>query len=360
MSTSQLFAISGPIYASFFFGTLLTTAFYGVVCMQTYDNDPLGMKIFVATMWAIQSVHEALSVSAVYKYIMAGLDSPSSFLNGNPELIALVAAPTQCFFIYRLYVFSNGKIVAPLVLVRTMQFNNLNKLSKYQYHILLLGTISFSIAAGIDVLIAIFMTFLLIRQRIATGFAGTAHMLQLLAIFAVNTGIWTATFALLIIILLHLFPDKAYYSIFVIPLGSVYCNTLLANLNVRTYLKGAGSTFTVDISLSSARSTLRVLDRAEDNRQTKVLSSGVWKTTETVVFSDGNRSTTAENTCNIETKVDYLPVILRDRSPCSSGGEKNGRMRCVYKSKLLLTVQKEKGSVRGQRSVTGLEYLPDG
>lgn len=36
----------------------------------------------------------------------------------------------------------------------------------------LLGTISFSIAAGIDVLIAIFMTFLLIRQRIATGFAG--------------------------------------------------------------------------------------------------------------------------------------------------------------------------------------------
>jgi len=325
MSTSQLFAISGPIYASFFFGTLLTTAFYGVVCMQTffyyvhYDNDPLGMKIFVATMWAIQSVHEALSVSAVYKYIMAGLDSPSSFLNGNPELILmfLVTHQHNVFFIYRLYVFSNGKIVAPLVLLALVLVSSVSyivyagkaiyiangvhviKLSTGNSGIFaLLGTISFSIAAGIDVLIAIFMTFLLIRQRIATGFAGTAHMLQLLAIFAVNTGIWTATFALLIIILLHLFPDKAYYSIFVIPLGSVYCNTLLANLNVRTYLKGAGSTFTVDISLSSARSTLRVLDRAEDNRQTKVLSSvrqGVWKTTETVVFSDGNRSTTAEN-----------------------------------------------------------------
>lgn len=36
----------------------------------------------------------------------------------------------------------------------------------------ILATLCFSIAAGIDVLIAMFMTFLLIRKRSATRFAG--------------------------------------------------------------------------------------------------------------------------------------------------------------------------------------------
>jgi hypothetical protein len=79
-----------------------------------------------------------------------------------------------------------------------------------------------SLAAVVDVLIAIAMTYLLVRKRAAaTGFAGqahstyrrenttecrsisSAHILHRLTIFAVNTGIWTAMFAVLSAILVR-------------------------------------------------------------------------------------------------------------------------------------------------------------
>jgi len=53
------------------------------------------------------------------------------------------------------------------------------------------------VSAAIDVLIAIALTFLLLRRRSTTGFASTAHILQRLTMFAVNTGLWTALFAVL-------------------------------------------------------------------------------------------------------------------------------------------------------------------
>ncbi|KAG6379582.1 hypothetical protein JVT61DRAFT_10087 [Boletus reticuloceps] len=44
------------------------------------------MKIFVAVLWALDTVHEALTVAGVYKYIIAGLINPSALLYTNPEL----------------------------------------------------------------------------------------------------------------------------------------------------------------------------------------------------------------------------------------------------------------------------------
>ncbi|KAF8547199.1 hypothetical protein OG21DRAFT_952330 [Imleria badia] len=66
-----------------------------------------------------------------------------------------------------------------------------------------IATSSLAVAAGVDVVIAVFLTFLLVRKRIATGYASTAHILQRLMLFAVNAGIWTATFALLSLVLVH-------------------------------------------------------------------------------------------------------------------------------------------------------------
>ncbi|KAH0835521.1 hypothetical protein J3R83DRAFT_9208, partial [Lanmaoa asiatica] len=64
-------------------------------------------------------------------------------------------------------------------------------------------TLQLSVAAGEDLLIAIFMTFLLFRERTANGLASTTHILQRLTVFAVNTGIWPATFAILTIVLVR-------------------------------------------------------------------------------------------------------------------------------------------------------------
>ena len=75
-------------------------------------------------------------------------------------------------------------------------------------------------------------------------------MIQHSIIFSIFTGIWTALFALLVMITVsrHLllsvlrpqvafqylgFPNTGIYLIFDLPLSSLYCNTLLANLNSR-------------------------------------------------------------------------------------------------------------------------------
>lgn len=103
--------------------------------------------------------------------------------------------------------------------------------------------------------------------------ASTAHILQRLIVFAVNTGTWTATFALLTIILvralrddrirlqpfliqtqqLHIFPSNLIYTVFGVPLCTVYCNTVLANLNARAYVRGETShVIGTDLSTSSS------------------------------------------------------------------------------------------------------------
>ncbi|KAH0830189.1 hypothetical protein J3R83DRAFT_1544 [Lanmaoa asiatica] len=106
-----------------------------------------------------------------------------------------------------------------------------------------------SVAAGVDISIAIALTYLLARRRIATGFKHSARVLQVLTVFAINSGIWTAIFALLTIILLRAFPSELIYVVFDFPLCSIYCNTLLANLNARSYIKNQASTLNVGADL---------------------------------------------------------------------------------------------------------------
>ena len=43
---------------------------------------------------------------------------------------------------------------------------------------------------------------------------------------------------------MHVYPTNALYGVFAIPLSSIYCNTLLANLNARLYMiTGDGMTY---------------------------------------------------------------------------------------------------------------------
>ena len=98
-------------------------------------------------------------------------------------------------------------------------------------------------------------------------------MLQRLTVFAVHTGTWTAVFALLSLLFvsiicrrrvhpqsvltshtwqLYVLPLENLYSVFGIPLCPVYCNTLLANLNARVYLKDGSIRGHISVASSAA------------------------------------------------------------------------------------------------------------
>ncbi|KAN0080021.1 hypothetical protein V8E55_009587 [Tylopilus felleus] len=356
MSANPLASLDGAVYAPLYFAAVLTTAFYGVSCMQTtelranprrffyyvhYPNDRRLMKIFVGVMWALDTIHEALTVAGVYKYIMAGLANPLTMVDEIPEIDASVALPTQAFFAYRIYIFSGNNILVPLLWVRlskrssrSVSLQTLGRLESnwersfctsvvailYEVksfysvngsiHVVgftviedhfftgkqSLATASLSVAAAVDVLIAIGMTFLLLRKQNAGGFADTAHILQRLTMFAVNTGSWTALFAVLSAIFTAVFRANALSAVFSIPLSSVYCNTLLANLNARTYIRGDGTTHNASTDLVTVRSPMSSEGKADNqSEETKITPPfarlKIRRTTEVVTFTDADRST---------------------------------------------------------------------
>ncbi|KAI9574192.1 hypothetical protein HD554DRAFT_2165700 [Boletus coccyginus] len=149
-------------------------------------------------------------------------------------------------------------------------------------------TSTFALAAAVDVLIAIAMTFLLLRQQAANGFASTTHILQRLVMFAVNTGIWTATFAVLALILLRAFPSTLLTAVFGYPQSSLYCNTLLANLNARAYIRGEAES-------SSAFNDTKADQQSGEVKFASPARHGIRRTTEVVTFVDLDRSVASED-----------------------------------------------------------------
>ncbi|KAI9574193.1 hypothetical protein HD554DRAFT_5795 [Boletus coccyginus] len=309
----------GPtIYGPLYFAIFISTGLYGITCMQTffyyvhYPKDSLRMKSFVAALWSLGTIHEAVTIAGVYKYIMAGLADPATVMDVEPELVfqillgTLIAVPAQGFFVYRIYVFSEGNIVAPILWAIQAIYQivaSILYVAKSLYSVdgsihvawttlddsFFTGIITSILALGavVDVLIAICMTFLLLRTRTANGFASTAHILQRLIMFAVNTGIWTATFAVLALILLRAFPLTLLIAVFGYPLSPLYCNTLLANLNARAYILGeAASSLAFDDTRADKQSEVKFAPPA---------CHGIQRTIEVVTFVDFDRSATPED-----------------------------------------------------------------
>ncbi|KAF8414846.1 hypothetical protein L210DRAFT_166934 [Boletus edulis BED1] len=288
-SSNPFIPFYGPAYGPLYLATLMSTGLYSVTCVQTffyyihYTSDSLRMKIFVAVLWALDTVHEALTVAGVYKWIIAGLIKPSAILYPNPELPLQLLS--EAFFVHRIYVFSGKNIIVPFlwaiqavcqIVVAILysakaiysvdgKLNVMGELALNDKFFMALSYTALSLAAAVDILIAISMTFLLLRTRSKAGIANTAHILQRLTLFAVNTGIWTATFSILTVIFLHLFPPAVlYYALFGIPLGSLYCNTLLANLNARAYILSGSMTPVFHGTMAEKRSEM-IFSPADQN-----------------------------------------------------------------------------------------------
>ncbi|KAI5885039.1 uncharacterized protein SCHCODRAFT_01109319 [Schizophyllum commune H4-8] len=90
-----------------------------------------------------------------------------------------------------------------------------------------------------DLTMAGLLTALLYRQHLKTPLKNTSEMLRRLLYFSINTGTWTAVFALLAIILsIRPVGDAYYWTMFDVAVCGIYSNTLLVNLNGRDYIVG--------------------------------------------------------------------------------------------------------------------------
>ncbi|KAF8961063.1 hypothetical protein BDZ97DRAFT_2077058 [Flammula alnicola] len=178
----------------------------------------------------------------------------------------LVALPTQFFFSSRIYRFGGGQwwfpvLLAPLILFQIVEGIVVtgflyNSLSSHQIiavastHALLIANIA--VGAGTDVIICVSL-FALLWKRYSTlensRLKATGSMLQRLILLSINTGSWTASIAIVTIAMVLAFPSNYIYVAFSFAMSPIYCNTLLANLNARDYVRNVEPDETVNLSV---------------------------------------------------------------------------------------------------------------
>jgi hypothetical protein len=172
----------------------------------------------------------------------------------GPVGVAFVACITQSFFLWRIWRLSNKNFVLPCILMpfilsqpimalyMTYQFQWLGDVSHLTpSYINMLSTLTFAIngtAAAVDIVIATAMSILLAMGRSRFSKDSDRLFVRLVTVCA-NTGLWTALFGLLTITLIVTVPVGMIYCSVFFPLSPLYCNTLLANLNVRVFLRSS-------------------------------------------------------------------------------------------------------------------------
>ncbi|TBU43283.1 hypothetical protein BD309DRAFT_1019387 [Dichomitus squalens] len=172
--------------------------------------------------------------------------SPENILQASSQK-SLVTLPTQVFFVMRIWNFSNKHWLAPLVFLPCSLF----QLAGYivflviclnggpTAHIIFKLPMAFwGVQAAEDVLISLTLIYLLWTRRVSNGFKSTDRLLYRLTMFVINTGVWTALCALFTIITLVAYPNVQIYVSLNFVVCPLYCNTLLANLNARRYIRG--------------------------------------------------------------------------------------------------------------------------
>ncbi|KAF8888306.1 hypothetical protein BD779DRAFT_1672381 [Infundibulicybe gibba] len=283
-------------------GSYAAVVFWGITCLQTafyyinYRQDKKIFKLLVLWLWYLRHIpldtsnslmllltrvmdttHQALIMKGVYTLVVTNFGDLQSLNGVIPELLlqvgftSLTAAPMHLFFIYRIWkcTVSGERWIFVITLVPATAYHAGLFVKKliYPTGLLLIGDTSqfmlawgkfgksrIEVASGIhrtlatsanlvaavlDVTIAAGMVCVLLNRKDLAVHDNSKQLLSRLLFFSINTGVWTAAFAVVSAITFIIYRDDLIYIAFYFPLCPMYCNTLLANLNVRGLLRGS-------------------------------------------------------------------------------------------------------------------------
>ncbi|KAJ7301862.1 hypothetical protein B0H14DRAFT_2756704 [Mycena olivaceomarginata] len=250
------------------YGAELTSSYaaavlWGIQCLQTfmyfntYTDDPFILKILVVWTWLSDTVHQGLILSLEYSTLITHFGDLGPISQINKEVILqgfftiFVSVPVQLFFLHRIWRLSGNKIIVPLFLLACIVLETVAGITYFQWALqknatpaaILVGTkratgiVYLITAASIDVVIAISMVYLLWSAKVH-GLTQTRRMVTRLIVYSVNTGIWTALLAVFCAMTMIAYPTTFVFIGLYMPISALYCNTLLANLNIRQYVRG--------------------------------------------------------------------------------------------------------------------------
>jgi len=252
---------------------------WGVTVVQTilysfmYTKDPLKLKLLVWFLMAIDTANQVLVLKSVWPALILhwGQVEILAKSEGTLELIhhvwvaAIVGLGVQSYYVWRIYVLSRRRLIFPCLLMILVAWQIIGLAP---YYFLVFGKVTVSAGkqseqltavaislrasgAGVDVLIATAMVYLLLRPRNRHMFDRTQTLVYRLLVLSINTGAWTAVLAIFDFICIWAFPTFFTFTVFELPICSLYLSTLLVNLNARKFLADVDGTVNLsDISIS--------------------------------------------------------------------------------------------------------------
>ncbi|KIK76822.1 hypothetical protein PAXRUDRAFT_835218 [Paxillus rubicundulus Ve08.2h10] len=258
----------GTTWGSTLAAVFVSLVLYGISILQTfiyyerYPKDTVILKSLVAFVFVLDTLHTFLISVGVWQYFVLHFGDDIFLLYTHaPLLISIVvtsaiSSAVQSFFIYRIWSLTRNRFkwVFPVVLIPFVvaqlvlgTFYTVTAMTVDTRVTAVSGPLLTRVANGlngvataVDVTITVALCTLLTMGR--TGFDDTDRMILRLIFISVNTGLSSAVFAFLSVILLVIYPNDLIFTALYYPLGTVYCNTLLASLNARSYARGGGDT----------------------------------------------------------------------------------------------------------------------
>ncbi|TBU28080.1 hypothetical protein BD309DRAFT_872291 [Dichomitus squalens] len=235
-------------YGPILIGAIFQCVLYGMAVLQlflyfnNYERDSIWMKLYVRGFTMAIETASTISVLAAKSHSMAGYDSSLGI--STPAVVdavhrvwmtGLSTFLVHMFFIYRIYM---GLQSVGGAGTRWFCLRNPDLATLSGRFLTNLGTSGRSIIAFVDIAIVAMMIYSLLREGYPR-FQSSRRMIFRLIVLTINTGLWTAVFAIIDLGLIVPYPNQLYYCAVDFPLTSLYLNSLLANLNARDYIRSA-------------------------------------------------------------------------------------------------------------------------
>lgn len=269
-------------------GIFVSCALYGASALQAFiyyinkPTDKLGLKILPGWLILIETLHQFLLCVALYKIVVNNFGNQDIVNVVIPELFVgtifqgFITFSAHLFYIYRIWAFSSRLKLFPLFALplTTLQLGLTianNALALRHSNPIFLNTIAWTtysthaINTFLDVVFVIAMLYLLNREN--TLFVKHNGMVQRFTIVVVNTGFATTIATLLTIIFLKVEPNTLIYVFFDFLISPLYCNSVLANLNSRDYIRGPKGATTSAMELQFTSDTRQTMPSGETQRE---------------------------------------------------------------------------------------------
>ncbi|KAJ7464282.1 hypothetical protein B0H11DRAFT_2309462 [Mycena galericulata] len=235
------------------FGSLFNSLSFGILVIQIYvyracfRRDPVIIKSLVYFVFLVVLVCIWLNISDMYYWFGSGFGDSARLVNFryssiySPILSPLVSTLVQLFFCYRILIIKRSAwpITVLISMISVAQFAGglgggiLALIDKYHVRsgiIIILTYVWLVSGAAADIIIAVMMTYLLLRTVVHPS---TRDVIKDVVTLIIETNTFSALVAILTLGLLVGSGSTDYFICPSVVLPAVYANTLLATLNNR-------------------------------------------------------------------------------------------------------------------------------